>query len=368
MKDGFYKQRRSIVHHDFRFDWCHTVDESFPPLNCTFTWDSGRMSEADAVWFHQPVSKLQNGTRCDELNRTHTHQYWVWSTMEAPEASAPHSFPCARHFNVSMTVAHDADVHWVYNAYRSRRDAMTPARAPLRADKPLFALWIVSNCHPTSSRDKLVQQMIGHMPIKIEGTCARNFRQRSPRNVTIDNQQSHAALRAVAQQYLFYLAFENSLCDSYITEKAWHWGLEMGAIPVVYGGKSADDYSRALPPNSFIDASTFGNASELVAHLHRIATDESLFATYHAWRTDYELMLDFRVRWDFNKQQEQLGMCRLCHFLQTSKQGDGALRPRTLSPTFYTRDTHCRPPPPFVTPISRAVVERDHERQSRRRP
>ena len=67
-----------------------------------------------------------------------------------------------------------------------------------------------------------------------------------------------------------------------VTEKAWHWGLEMGAIPVVYGGLSSSDYSTALPPNSFIDASGFRKVADLVAYLHRVATNESLFNSYHA--------------------------------------------------------------------------------------
>jgi len=60
-----------------------------------------------------------------------------------------------------------------------------------------------------------------------------------------------------------------------------------------------------------------------------------------AHRRDWDLTLDFRLRWDFSKTQEQLGMCRLCDFLQRSVGGDGALRPRTLAPDFFAREKLC---------------------------
>ena len=53
------------------------------------------------------------------------------------------------------------------------------------------------------------------------------------------------------------------------------------------------------------------------------------------------LTLDFRLRWDFSKTQEQLGMCRLCEFLQRSVGGEGVLRPRTLAPDFFARQKLC---------------------------
>jgi hypothetical protein len=336
--DGFYKRRRAFVPHDFRFDWCSAVDPSFPPLNCTLTWDARRMDEATAVFFHSPITKLQNGTSCDNLHRSRENQYWVWSTLEAPPLS---NIPCARHFNVSMSFARGADIPFVYNAYQPRRNASAPSPAPLRSQKTHFALWIVSDCKTLSGREKLAQLMLKQMQIDVHGQCARHFGQRSPPNVTKDDQRSHLALRTLARRYLFYLAFENNLCQGYITEKAWHWGLEMGAIPVVYGGLSSSDYSTALPPNSFIDASGFRKVADLVAYLHRVATNESLFNSYHAWRRDWDLTLDFRLRWDFSKTQEQLGMCRLCDFLQRSVGGDGALRPRTLAPDFFAREKLC---------------------------
>ena len=79
--------------------------------------------------------------------------------------------------------------------------------------------------------------------------------------------------------YKFYLAFENSLCSEYITEKLW-WNAyskvgraqryrpdasPQGAVPIVMGGVSEGDYSRLAPPNSYLHVDQFKGPEDLAA-------------------------------------------------------------------------------------------------------
>ena len=54
--------------------------------------------------------------------------------------------------------------------------------------------------------------------------------------------------------YKFSLAFENSLCRDYVTEKFWRILNETLSIPIVMGGA---DYKALAPPDSYLDVTNF---------------------------------------------------------------------------------------------------------------
>ena len=62
---------------------------------------------------------------------------------------------------------------------------------------------------------------------------------------------------------MFYLSFENSLCDQYVTEKLWSW-LKKDIVPVVMGQA---DYAAMTPPHSVVNAMDFPEPRDLAAHL-----------------------------------------------------------------------------------------------------
>jgi hypothetical protein len=47
-------------------------------------------------------------------------------------------------------------------------------------------------------------------------------------------------------KYKFYLAFENSNCDEYVTEKTTY-AMQFGMVPIVYGGRAKIDHQRIFP-------------------------------------------------------------------------------------------------------------------------
>lgn len=62
----------------------------------------------------------------------------------------------------------------------------------------------------------------------------------------------------VERDYKYYLAFENSLCRDYVTEK-FYKPLLYTTVPVVYGG--ADYEVAGAPPNSYIDVRKFSSGN-----------------------------------------------------------------------------------------------------------
>lgn len=107
--------------------------------------------------------------------------------------------------------------------------------------------------------------------------------------------------QVVTTGYKFYLAFENSFCADYITEKYFGY-YTLDVILVVRGG---GDYSRLLPSGTFIDASNFSSPRHLVDYLQLVARSEQLYTDYLKRKDAYEVFLD----------NAGLAYCSLCEKL-----------------------------------------------------
>lgn len=107
------------------------------------------------------------------------------------------------------------------------------------------------------------------------------------------------------ENYLFYLAFENSICKDYVTEKFFRT-LQLDLIPVVMG---AANYSTDYPPNSFIDALKFSSPQQLAEYLYQVANNETLYRQYFYWKKDYRIV------------QATLhnDLCQICQFISSNK-------------------------------------------------
>lgn len=89
------------------------------------------------------------------------------------------------------------------------------------ANKTKDILWYVSNCsNDRTNRVAYAESLANATSLKIDilGLCGKNKTQEE----------------ADIQDYKFYLAFENSFCKDYITEKFFKV-LHTGTIPIVRG-------------------------------------------------------------------------------------------------------------------------------------
>lgn len=84
------------------------------------------------------------------------------------------------------------------------------------ANKTKMVAWFVSNCNAKNDRLELARELAKYVPVDIFGGCG-----------TLDcprSEQSDCYGR-LSSDYKFYLSFENSNCDHYITEKFFENGL-----------------------------------------------------------------------------------------------------------------------------------------------
>ena len=92
------------------------------------------------------------------------------------------------------------------------------------------------------------------------------------------------------KDYYFYLAFENSICKDYVTEKFFN-ALNHDVIPIVLGGAN---YSSIAPYKSYIDAyKDFKNdPGKLARHLQTLMEDKRLYAEHFWWKNYYSVNTD----------------------------------------------------------------------------
>ena len=80
--------------------------------------------------------------------------------------------------------------------------------------KEFKAAWFVSNCHSQSRREDFVKAMQKNgIIVDIYGKCG---------NFSCPKESQSSCLELLNTHYKFYLSFENSICDDYVTEKYYY--------------------------------------------------------------------------------------------------------------------------------------------------
>lgn len=143
-----------------------------------------------------------------------------------------------------------------------------------------LAAWVVSDCqYQRSGSKEYVTELQKYIPIDIFGKCG-TLNCTSLNGICDD---PLACYRALGSRYMFFLAFEGSLCVDYITDK-FYSALSFGMVPVVYGNA---DYSRVSPRTSYIDARSFESAQKLAQFLLFLHAAPEEYLKYLEWKKSY---------------------------------------------------------------------------------
>ena len=155
-------------------------------------------------------------------------------------------------FNWTMTYRLDSDFVFKYANILEREnktDLLYKNYDKIFEEKNDKAVWFVSHCKTKSRREHYVREMQNVMEIDIFGECGRDTPQLCPKK----SRHAEECHEQTTKKYKFYLAFENTFVEDYVTEKVFHW-FNRDIIVVVRGGAN---YSRILPSGSVVDAGDF---------------------------------------------------------------------------------------------------------------
>ena len=287
---------------------------------CKWSNNKAHYKRSDAVIFHlynlDSIHKEDGHGEFAISNlptRYSTDQKWVLMIREPGSFFYPQQLKLLDNkFNLTMTFQSDSDVVIPYGGYSklSPSELEKYANIDYITGKSKMVAWLVSNCITSSRREDYVRELQKYMQVDVYGKC--NSFNSSPGDQFM-----------IAQNYKFYLAFENSDCDDYITEKFW-WMLSLGMIPVVRGERA--NYRMFAPPNSYIHVDWFETPKELAQHLIDVSLKPLLLQKYHQWRKTY--------RANFRRMPSNW-YCDLCEKVHTSP-------PKTVDVyKHFSEDTRC---------------------------
>lgn len=284
-----------------------------PVKSCLFTSDTSLLEQSDVVIIYMdhaidlPVNRL-------------THQRFVFFHLESPPNTTPERIndPLLRYgyFNWTMTYRWDSDIvqreHYNYLIAKSMKNDTKEIRPRILQDwslldgieplsntekklsdpvliklirgKTKMVAWFVSHCTTPIRREEYVRQLSQYVDVDIFGKCTN-------KNCPFDCDQM------LRTDYKFYLSFENSWCQDYVSEKFYRPLLD-DTVPIVLGGA---DYNLFAPSHSYINARDFGSPKELADYLLLLNKTENLYAKYFEWKRQYEVL-----------SPDNYGMCDLC--------------------------------------------------------
>nr|XP_012217622.1 PREDICTED: alpha-(1,3)-fucosyltransferase C-like [Linepithema humile]XP_012217623.1 PREDICTED: alpha-(1,3)-fucosyltransferase C-like [Linepithema humile]XP_012217624.1 PREDICTED: alpha-(1,3)-fucosyltransferase C-like [Linepithema humile]XP_012217625.1 PREDICTED: alpha-(1,3)-fucosyltransferase C-like [Linepithema humile] len=273
------------------------------------------VEDYDAILFHgNELNKY------DMPARRKPKQLYVYVNLESPaNRQVPSDFE--DYFNLTMTYRLDSDIPWTYafveeiksgkfvapsknpdwSAYRNTSveeavdDEVPSAILDVVRGKSKLVTWFVSNCQAKSGRLKYVEELSKHIGVDIYGGCG-TFRCSRGKSCFSD---------VVEPNYFFYLSFENSFCDDYVTEKLMN-PLRYNVIPVVYGGAN---YSQFAPPNSYVNALDFENPKKLATYLKYLSQDLRRYQSFLQWKKYYRVNMETKRT-----------VCTLCEVLHKQNQ------------------------------------------------
>lgn len=238
------------------------------PYPCTFTRNRDRIYASGAVLFHGKDIKDMPSYRTQE-------QIWIFFSLEPPTHTPVQDIERWNGiFNLTVTYRLDSDVPTRYG-YTFLRRRSRPRRLK-QTTKTGFAAWMVSNCKTQSHREVYVKELRKTVPVDVYGRCGQ---------LSCEPKGSDKCYEEIARNYSFYLAFENSLCRDYVTEKFYR-PLKYDVVPVVLGGAN---YSALAPPMSYISALDFRSPEELGKFLLSVAGNTRSYTSYLKWKERYQL-------------------------------------------------------------------------------
>ncbi|XP_055955991.1 alpha-(1,3)-fucosyltransferase C-like [Patella vulgata] len=234
--------------------------------HCFMTTNTKYMKEAAAVLFNAQIMQIPK-----PMSRPDPKQIWILHDTEPEKPDWSHNVAFRKPewrdlFNWTMFYREDSDIFAPYGIVRKKTPSELFNRDldSLVKSKTKNVAWMVSHCTTQGKRVEYVRLLQKYIDIDIYGNCSLL---QWPRNLDKE------FMLMINSTYKFYLAFENSFCVDYITEKFYRY-YNGDYILVARGG---GNYTKYIPAGTFIDTRDFNSTKDLTDHLHYLSTNHEAY-------------------------------------------------------------------------------------------
>lgn len=224
-----------------------------------------------------------------------TNQFWIFHAMETVHYTHKPPKHWDDKFDFTMSFRRHSEVLRSYGKIVRREKELMRNYSEVFRKKKFGAVWMSGHCPVPSKRKALAQELGKYMHVDLFGSCGT--RSCGGRTTLLSD-----CLKNVSRDYKFYLAFENTICPDYTTEKLFNLFLyDLEIVPVVNGPPNAAKY---IPNGTFINYQDFPSASELAKKLIEIGLNEENYTKYLKEKDKYRDIGNGEVFSD--------AMCQLC--------------------------------------------------------
>lgn len=238
--------------------------------SCVLTDDRSVYGSADAIlFFHKSVTEDLSDLPTDTRP---PFQKWIWYNVESPTNTAK-KVQMDGLFNLTLSWREDSDIVFRYelSIVRSQERFELPQKTRL-------VCWISSNSISGTGaniRLKYYNELCKYVRVTVYGKAFSGA-------MPLKNEDYYSTIGSCK----FYLAFENSIHDDYITEKL-NGPMVAGTVPIVLGA-SRENYEQFVPADSFIHVDDFTEPKALAKYLLELDQNHDMYIRYFAWRRHFK--------------------------------------------------------------------------------
>ena len=285
--------------------------------------DGANLMDANIVVFHDKdmpdwatLKELSNSARPKD-------QIWVYFTGENPFHSHHDVEYLDDLFDWTMTYKRDSDIWLPYFRFFPKASQLPRLTTNYAKSKKYLIAWLVSNCG--LMRERVVDELYQLLPVHVGGSCSKFYPDK------LECESNNDCDKKI-KDFKFYLAFENNLCDDYITEKYWYRAISNGVVPIILGGSLYNSRFSVIP-GSYINVLDFKNIDALVEYIKYLDSNDTAYNEYFKWKSKYSLWKPI-CDWPY----EPYWACQMCMRLNIGIQR----KQRIKMSKYWSPDSNCK--------------------------